>query len=176
MYLDKSEERLAVMFILKKYEVPLIATKLYEIMTWEKQVMEYFELAEILTELSEDKFIEKKFYRGSEAYVLTDKGAEALDLFSARIPPAARNRISDAVDKIKFDTIIDPNLVEAEVYNLGPGENIMRCRISENGKNKLELMLDFGASKLSANLSAEYFKKNASEIYKKIIEAITPEK
>lgn len=175
MYLEKYEERLAVMYILRKYEVPLNETKLYEIMTWEKQVMEYFELSEILMELSEDGYIEKKFYRSSEAYAITKKGEEALDLFSAKIPPAVKERISDAVDKIKFDTIIDPNLIEAEAYNLGPGENIVRFRISENGKNQLELVLNFGASKMGANLSADYLKKNAAEVYKKIIDACTPD-
>lgn len=175
MYLEKTEERLAVMFILQKYEAPLNVTKLYEIMTWEKQVMEYFELSETIMELSEDKYIEKTFYRNSEAYVLTPKGKEALDLFSAKIPPVAKARISDAVDKIKFDTIIDPNLVEAEVYSLGTTENLVRFRISENGKDKIELMLNFGPEKLSANLSAEHLKKNATEVYKKILDICMPD-
>lgn len=176
MYLEKSEEKLAVMYILKKYEVPLSENKLFEIMTWEKQVMEYFELSEILAELCEDEYIKKKFYRNAEAYALTEKGREALDLFSAKIPPAVKGRITDAVDKIKFDTIIDPDLVEAEAYNLGTSENIVRFRISDGGRNKLELMLDFGASKLAAKLSAEYLKKNAAEVYEKIISACTPDK
>lgn len=176
MYLEKSEEKLAVLYTIDKYEAPLGITKLFEIMTWEKQVMEYFELSEILFELMEDKYIEKTFYRNNEAYALTSKGEEALSLFTERIPPAARTRINDAVGKIKFDCVIDPNSVTAEILPTDGNQYSLRCGINENGVPQMELTLNLGSSKLSASLAAENFKENADKIYNEIIKLCLPEK
>ena len=57
MYLEKAEEKFAVLYTVKIYETPIDITRLIEIMTWEKQVIEYFELSEILFELLEDGYI-----------------------------------------------------------------------------------------------------------------------
>jgi len=169
MYLEKSEKKFTVLYTIDKYEAPLDITKLFEIMTWEKQVMGYFELSEIVWELSEDNYIEKKFYRDVESFVLTGKGEEALALFSQRIPPAAKSRINDAVDKIKFDRIINPDAVSAEVLPADGNSFDLRCSINEKGSSQMELKLNFGAAELSASLAAEQFKKNADKIYKEIL-------
>ena len=175
MYLEKSEEKFAVLYTIDKYEAPLDITTLFEIMTWEKQVMEYFELSEILFELMEDNYIEKKYYRDVEAYVLSDKGKEALLLFSERIPPVVKHRINDAVGKIKFDSIIDPDAVTAEVVPMGDNRWGVRCSIKEDGIQQLELYLNFDSSKLPASLAAENFKKNADKIYSEILKLCLPE-
>lgn len=175
MYLEKSEEKFAVLYTIDRYEAPLDLTTLFEIMTWEKQVMEYFDLSEILFELKEDKYIEKKYYRDLQAYILTDKGREALALFSERIPPAVKLKLNDAIGKIKFDRIADPNAVTAEVLPSGPTGWILRCSLKENGKEQMELVLNFHSSRLPAELSADNFKNNANKIYQGILKLCLPD-
>lgn len=175
MYLEKAEEKFTVLYTVKIYETPIDITRLYEIMTWEKQVMEYFELSEILFELSEDGYIEKKFYRNEEAYVLTEKGKEACSLFSDRVPPSVKERIKDAIGRIKYDAIISPDFVKAEVFPSGEKGCDLRCSIAEGGHTQLEMTLNFGTSELSAAIAAENFKKNGKKIYSEILELLLEE-
>lgn len=175
MYLEKSEEKFAVLYTINKYEAPLDIAKLYEIMTWEKQVMEYFELSEILFELMEDGYIDKKFYRNEEAYVLSSKGEEALSLFSERIPPAAKMRINDAIGKIRYDELHSPDSVTAEVLPVGENSYMMRCSLNDGGKEQMEMSVNFGSAKLSASLAADKFKENAQNIYYEILKLLLPD-
>lgn len=175
MYLEKDEEKFAVLYTVKTFATPIDITRLFEIMTWEKQVMEYFELSEILYELSEDGYIEKKYHRGEEAYVLTKKGDEACSLFSDRVPPSVKKRINDAIGKIKYD-IVAPDFVKAEVYPDGENGCALRCGIAEGGHLLFEMNVNFGSSKLSASLAAENFKENGQEIYREILKLIIPER
>ena len=175
MYLEKAEEKFAVLYTVKIFETPIDITRLFEIMTWEKQVMEYFELSEILFELLEDGYIEKKFYRNKEAYVLTEKGAEACSLFSDRVPPSVKERIKDAIGKIKYDDIISPDFVKAEVFPSGNNGCDLRCSIGEGGRIQLEMTVGFGNSELSASVAAENFKKNGHKIYGEIIKLLLEE-
>lgn len=175
MYLEKAEEKFAVLFTVKTYETPIDITRLYEIMTWEKQVMEYFELSEILFELSEDGYIEKKFHRNEEAYILTEKGKEACSLFSDRVPPSVKERIKDAIGKIKYEDILSPDYVKAEVFPSGENGCDLRLSIGEDGKNLIEMTVNFGSSELSASLAADNFKKNGRQIYGEILKLLLPE-
>lgn len=172
MYLEKSEEKFTVLYTVKTYETPIDITRLFEIMTWEKQVMEYFELSEIVFELSEDGYIEKKYYRDEEAYVLTEKGEEALRLFSVRIPPSVKERINDAIGKVKYDEVYSSDYIKAEVLPSGQDSFDLRCSIGTSGKNIFEMIVNFENSKLSAKKAAENFKANGSEIYNKILKLI----
>ena len=176
MYLEKAEEKFAVLYTVKIYETPIDITRLIEIMTWEKQVIEYFELSEILFELLEDGYIEKKFYRNEESYVLTEKGKEACSLFSDRVPPSVKERINDAIGKIKYDDILAPDYVKAEVFPSGENGCDLRCSIADGGKMQLELTLNFGSSELSASIAAENFKKNGHKIYGEILKLLVEEK
>ena len=175
MYLEKEEEKFAVLYTVLTYETPIDITRLYEIMTWEKQVIEYFELSEILFELSEDGYIEKKFHRNEEAYALTEKGKEACSLFSDRVPPSVKERIKDAIGKIKYDDILAPDFVKAEIFPSGENGCDLRCSIAEGGKLQFEMTVNFGTSELSANLAAENFKKNGREIYGEILKLLVEE-
>lgn len=175
MYLEKAEEKFTVLYTVKTFETPIDITRLFEIMTWEKQVMEYFELSEIVFELSEDGYIEKKFYRNEEAYVLTDKGEEACRLFAVRVPPSVKERINDAIGKIKYDEVFSLDYVKAEVLPADNDSYDVRCSLGESGKNRFEMTINFENSKLSAKKACENFKANGNKIYNEILKLILPD-
>ncbi len=176
MYLEQAEDKFAVLFTVKVYEAPIDAAKLIEIMTWEKQVMEYFELSEILFELSEDGYIEKTFYRNEEAYTLTAKGSEALNFFSDRVPPSVKERIKDAIGRMRYEEIVSPDFVKAEVFPSGENGADLRCSMASGGQLKLEMTVNYGDSKLAASLAADNFKENGQKIYAEILKLLNPEK
>lgn len=172
MYLDKSEEKFTILYTVKEYDAPLDVTRLYEIMTWENQVMDYFELSEILYELSEDGYIEKKFYRNNEAYILTPSGEETLKLFSSRIPVSVVNRINRAIEVEKYDELVSPDSIRADVIFSEKGDYILKCDIVENKETQMELSVNYGGAKLSAMIAAERIKKDGKEILGEILKIL----
>lgn len=174
MYLEKEEMKFAVLYTVKQYKAPISMSRIYEILTWDKEVMEYFDLSESLMELLEDEYIHKKFYRDEESFCLTQKGIDANVYFTKRVPYSIRRRIDDAIGGIRYSELADPNAVRAEVFTAAEGQYTARCCILDNNSPILELSLNLG-TKVQAEDTAEYFKKNADEIYKGILKLCVPE-
>ncbi|MBR5613927.1 MAG: DUF4364 family protein [Clostridia bacterium] len=168
MYLEKEEMKFAAVYAIKQYKVPMGVSRIYEIFTWDKEIMEYFDLSGVLAELLEDKYIYQKYYRNEESLCLTDRGEEAYTFFKNRIPYSIRERIDSAIGKIKYDEIADPNAVKAEVVLAAEEQYMAKCSINENKVPVLELSLNMG-KRNHAERVAEYFKKNANKIYEEIL-------
>ncbi len=174
MYLDKEEMKFAALYTIKQYKAPLGMSRIYEILTWDREVMEYFDLSEVLMELSEDGYILKKYYRNEEACWLTEKGAEAHKFFNDRIPFSIRKKIDDAIGKLRFDEVADPNAISAEAIPITDNQYAVRFCILDDKTPMLEMTLNTG-TKLQAQNTAEYMKKNAKEIYNSIVKICTEE-
>ncbi len=174
MYLEKEEIKFAVVYTVKQYKAPLSMSRIYEILTWDKEVMEYFDLSEALMELSEDGYIYKKYYRNEEAFCLTEKGREAYLYFKSRVPFSIRARIDNAIGTVKYTELADPNAVRAEVSLAAEEQYAVRCCITEDRVPMLELSLNVG-TKPQAERAAAYFKENADLIYKEILKLCVPE-
>lgn len=174
MYLEKEEIKFAVVYTVKRYKAPLSMSRIYEILTWDKAVMEYFDLSEALMELTEDGYIFKKFYRNEESFCLTEKGRDAYLFFRSRIPYSIRARIDSAIGTVKYTELADPNAVRAEVTLAAEEQYAVRCCISEDKVPMLELSLNVGTKPLAEHTAA-YFKANADKIYEEILKLCVPE-
>ncbi len=174
MFLEKEEIKFAVVYTIWQYKAPISMSRIYEILTWDKEVMEYFELSEALMELLEDEYILKKYYRNEEAFCLSENGEDAYLYFKSRIPTSIKNRIDSAIGEIKYAELADPNAIRAEVVLAAKEQYTARCCILDGKVPMLELSLNMG-TKPQAEDAAEYFKENADEIYKKILELFVPE-
>ena len=174
MFLEKEEIKFAVVYTIKQYKAPISMSRIYEILTWDKEVMEYFELSEALMELSEDGYIIEKYYRNEESFALSEKGEDAYIYFKSRIPGSVKDRIDSAIGEIKYTELMDPNAVRAEVVLAAREQYMARCCILDGKVPMLEISLNMG-TKPQAENAAEYFKENADEIYKQILKLFVPE-
>lgn len=174
MYLEKEEMRLSILYTLQRYRAPISMERIALILTWEKEVLEYFELSVLLAELLEDGYIVKKFYMNEEAYELTRKGAEANDFFGDRVPKSIRNRIDQAVGNIKYDEQVDPNIVQCEVLPLDERQYMASCRILDNKVPLLDLRLHVGTRR-NAEKVAKYLQEHTEEVYQGILKLCMPE-
>ena len=156
MYLEKEEMKFAVLYAVKQYKAPISMSLTYEIFTWDKEIMEYFDLSEVLAELLE------------QAFCLTESGEAAYLYFKGRIPYSRRERIDEAIGKAKYDEIVDPNAVKAEVVLAAEEQYMARCSILEDKVPMMELSINMG-KKIHAERVAEYFKKNSKRIYEEIL-------
>ncbi len=168
MYLEKEEMKFAVVYAIKQYKAPISMSLTYEIFTWDKEIMEYFDLSEVLAELLEDGYIYEKYYRNEQAFCLTESGEAAYLYFKGRIPYSIRERIDEAIGRAKYDEIVDPNAVKAEVVLAAEEQYMARCSILEDRVPMMELSINMG-KKIHAERVAEYFKKNSKRIYEEIL-------
>ncbi len=172
MYLEKEEMKFAVLYAIRQHKAPVQESRLYEIFTWDKDIMEYFDLSEALAELLEDGYIIKKFYLNEECLTLSESGGAAHIYFQDRIPYSIRQRIDSAIGRIKYDELADPNAISAEVVFAAEEQYMAKCSISENRVPILELSLNMG-KRSNAQRVANYFKKNADKIYEEILKICT---
>ncbi len=172
MYLEKEEMKFAVLYAIRQFKAPIEESLLYEIFTWDKEIMEYFDLSEVLLELTEDKYIFKKFYRNEECLCLSDRGEDAHVFFKNRVPASIRARIDSAIGEIKYTELSDPNAVFSEVILSNQDQYMAKCSISENKVPLLELSINMG-KRAQAQKVANYFKDNAHRIYEEILKICT---
>ncbi len=174
MFLEKEEMKFIVLYVLKQYKAPITSDTFYEILTWNKEIMGFFDAAEKLSELVSDNYIEKTFYRNESCYTLTEDGNRAIELFAERFPKSVKNRIDAAIGKIRYDALSDPNAVYAEVLPVNRTDFAARCTYLEDHTPMLELSLNAG-SKKQAEAAAKYFKEHSKEIYEGILKLCMPE-
>ncbi len=175
MYLEKEEMKFSVVYAIKQYKAPINMDLTYRIFTWDKEIMQYFDLAEVLAELLEDGYIVKKFYRNEEAFCLTESGEEAYRFFKTRVPYSVRQKIDDAIGRVKYDEIVDPDAVKAEVIPVTSDQYMARCSILENKVPIMELNLNMGKRR-DAERVARHFKENSQKIYEEILKVCTEDK
>lgn len=174
MYLEKEEMRLAILYTLSRYHAPISMERISLILTWEKEILEYFELSVLLAELLEDGYVTKKFYMNEETYALTRKGEEANGFFGGRIPKSVRNRIDQAVGNIKYDEQIDPNVVKCEILPLDERQYMASCQILDSKVPLLELKLHVG-TRANAEKVVKYLQGHSEELYQGILKLCMPE-
>ncbi len=175
MFLEKEEMKFIVLYVLKQYKAPINSDTFYEIITWDKEIMGFFDAAEKLSELVADNYIEKTFYKNESCYALTEDGNRAIEIFGERFPKSIQNRIDNAIGKIKYDTLSDPDAVYAEVLPATHQDFMAHLSYYQEHKPLMELRLNCG-SRAQAEAVAKYFKENSDKVYKEIFKICNSEK
>lgn len=171
MFLDRDEMKFAILYTLKRYVEPVTMDRLSEVLTWDREVMGYFELAELMNELSEDGYVESTFYIGDLSYSLSEKGKDTNDFFFERVPKSIRAKIEKAVHTIKFATQADPNAVMTEILPTAPQQYMASLKMLDAGSPLLELQI-FAGSKAQAEKAAKALKAQAHEIYQDLVKRL----
>jgi len=175
MYLEKDEKKFTILYAVGKYSTPISVEKLYSILTWDKEIMEYFEIAEMVDELLKDGYLEKTFYRNEECFALTAEGVKANKFFAERCPKSIRDRIDAEIGTSRFAEVKDPNLVKGEARPLSHSEYAAKLTIFDNKTPMLDLTINMG-SRPQAERVAKYFEENSGEIYQEILKILNPDK
>lgn len=171
MFLERDEMKFAILYTLKQNIEPMNMADLCEILTWEKEVMGYFDLAVMLHELIEDGYVIKKFYRDEEAFTLSQKGIDTNEFFFTRVPASIRGKIDAAVHQMKYDSQVDPNAVITDVIPVAHGRYMAALQILDAGSPLLELRIDLG-SRGNAARGAGQMKKKAEVIYQSVLQLL----
>lgn len=171
MFLKKDEMKFAILYTLKVYGHPLSLEKLSELLTWDEEVMSYFDLTILLSELIEDEFIERLYYLNAECVELTQKGSEANEFFFKRIPTSIRERLKGFADRDCFDEKTNPNATLSDIIPIAHNRYMASLTMLDGGTPILELKLDVGHRSEASRVS-KILKKNADQIYKYLCEKL----
>ncbi len=171
MFLEHDEMKFAILYTIEKNTEPITMPELCDILTWEKQVMNYFDLALMLNELIDDGFVESKFYRDERSFSLSERGAETNSFFFERVPGSIRKRIDKVISERKFEEQVNPNAVYTEVVPIAPHQYMACLNMLDANLPMLELKVHAG-SRAEAEKAAKTLKAKADEIYGEIINKI----
>ncbi len=171
MFLEHDEMKFAILYTLEKNVEPISMPALCDILTWEKQVMNYFDLALMLNELIDDGFVESKFYRDERAFTPSEKGRETNQFFFERVPKSIRDRIDNAVSAIKFEEQVNPNAVITEIIPVALHQYMASLNMLDANLPLLEIKVHIG-SRADAEHAAKALERHADDIYKLIIDKI----
>ena len=174
MFLEHDEMKFAILYTIEKNAEPITMTELCDILTWEKQVMNYFDLALMLNELIEDGFVDSKFYRDERSFLLSERGAETNSFFFERVPQSIRNRIDSEISERKFEEQINPNAVTTEVIPVAAHQYMACLNMLDANVPMLELKI-YAGSRADAERAAKKLAEQSEEIYKEIVDKIMPE-
>lgn len=164
MFLENDEMKFAILYSLKVYSHPVAIEKLARLLTWQEDVMSYFDLTILLSELIEDGFIERLYYLNEECVKLTDKGADTNEFFFGRVPESIRNRIKETAAGDMFDEKTNPNAVISNAAPISANRYIAELKILDGGSPILELSIDAG-ERVKAEAAAKTLKDKSNEIY-----------
>ncbi len=173
MFLEHNEMKFAILYTIEKNKEPITMTELCDILTWEKQVMNYFDLALMLNELIEDGFVESKFYRDERSFCLSERGLETNLFFFERVPGSIRKRIDGIISKRKFEEQLNPNAVTTEVLPIASHQYMACINMLDAGLPMMEVKIHAG-TRAEAERAAKKLASSAEDIYKQIIDKIMP--
>lgn len=98
IYRDSTENKLVVLFVLEKMEIPLTENSILDICSSSNNWVNYMECKEILWQLLESELIYKSVSgSGEEKYNITYEGRNCLAHFFSRIPQSFRDTISEYI-------------------------------------------------------------------------------
>ncbi len=164
MFLENDEMKFAILYTLKVYNHPVALEKLARVLTWDDDVMSYFDLTILLSELIEDSFIRRLYYMNEECVKLSQRGADTADFFSERVPASIRQRIRETADKDNFDEKTNPNAVISDIIPVALNRYMAELKILDSGSSILELRMEVG-QKSEAERARDILNSKSDEIY-----------
>ena len=170
MFENSSEEviyhKLLILYILKKADMDLTNSQITQVVL-DTEMMNYFSLQALLSELTDSKFITTYKESEKEFYSITINGVEALEYFDSRIPSCVAEKVDNYIKENRGNLLADTQVTHS-FKKQSDNEFIVNLRVIENQSSLIDLNLNV-SSEQQANLICNNWKRNASEMYGEII-------
>ena len=170
MFENSTEElayhKLLILYILDKINMDLTNSQITQVIL-ETDMMNYFSLQQILSQLMDSKFIKPYKDSGREYYCLTQKGLETLEYFLNRIPESYAIKIDEYIKNNKESLLADTQ-VKSSFVKQSENEFIVNLRVIENKSNLIDLNLNVSSEKQAKQICNNW-NNNASNMYAEVI-------
>ncbi len=168
---DPAEIQLAILYALRYADMPVSDIELKHFMLQATSV-DFIDLCSMITKTLDDNHMKTVWRDETEKYVLSQTGAELLDMFENKIMSSVRTSLRNTIDEYfvreqeKARVRCDITPAGRDVYNLD-------IELKE-GKMDLLTMSLFAGSREAAMDMRRHFKTDPLGLYAQILQLMTP--
>ncbi|WHH60387.1 DUF4364 family protein [Petroclostridium sp. X23] len=167
---DITVNKLILLFILNKVNLPLTNTQITEIIM-KDSIMNYFVLQQYLSELVNIGQIKAITEDDKQLYEITSEGSVTLSYFESRIPFSTKEKIQLAIVQ-KTKEFKRSAEVTSNYIPINQKEYMVECKIVEQNTSLIELKLTVGTKEEAKNMCLQW-KIHSQKIYTDIISTLT---
>ena len=167
---DKIDVKLIALFIIDNFKMPVPNSYLVDILALEPFV-NYFDLQQQMGELEEEEFVTYYIEDDARFYSLTEKGTEALEFFSSRIPKTVRERLLRTI-KIKIKDLRNALSIKADYEKVNDIEYRVILGIFEGNFDMFKVSISVSDELMAKKICAA-FKNDPQTLYSEFLSVLT---
>ena len=167
MYLDDIQVRLTVLYAMRCSKTTVSEEMFQEIIVYQ-EIIDYFTMMNCIYELEEMEMVKVLNVDGEKRFDITKRGLNTVTMFKDKIPLSIRDKIYDKTYEIN-QRVARGHVFATDVVPIDDKKFMAKCGLYELGTPLMEVSV-FAGSKKSAQEVTKKFEKNATKIYKLILE------
>lgn len=167
---DKIDVKLIALFIIDNFKMPVPNSFIVDTLALEPFV-NYFDLRQQMGELEEEELVTYYIENNDRFYSLTQKGTQALEFFSLRIPKTVRERLLRTI-KIKIKDLKNALSIKADYEKINDIEYNVSLGISEGNFDMFNVSISV-SDELMAKKMCAAFKNNPQSLYSEFLSILT---
>ena len=167
-----AENKVLILYILNKINRGITDSDLLKIISSINNI-NYFYFRDILIDLVESKLVGTYTKEEQNVYEITPEGKNSLELTIDMLPGIIKLK-ADNVFKQELFEIADEESISAEYIPESENDYTVKCKIVENNKTVFEVSIFAGSNEQAKNIS-DNWRKNAKQIYPKIMNLLNNE-
>ena len=161
-----AENKVLILYTLKTINREITDTDLLKIILAVNNI-NYFYFRDILEDLVESKLVGTYTKDDKKVYEITSEGKNSLELTIDVLPGLVKLKADNLFEQ-ELMTIADEESISAEYIPESENDYTVKCKIVENNRTVFEVRT-FAGSNEQAKKIADNWRKNANEIYPKIL-------
>ncbi len=166
---DLSMNKLIILYMLKKVELPLTNTQLSQFVI-DKGYTDYFSFQEYLHQLIETDLIRTITTSKSTSYEITSEGLTTVDYFHTRISESIKEEIDKHLDENKYDIKLKLE-ISSEYIPEKDGDYLVRLVAKENKKTLIDLTINVFDKNYAIKI-CEQWKDQSHVLYKTMLSTL----
>lgn len=166
---DLSINKLIILYMLKKVELPLTNTQLSQFVI-DKGYTDYFSFQEYLHQLVETDLIRTITTSKSTSYDITTEGLKTLEYFQSRISDSIQVEIDKHLEENKYDIKLKLEL-SSEYIPEKDGDYLVHLVAKENKKTLIDLKISIFDKDYAVQV-CDQWKEQSHVLYKTILNTL----
>ena len=167
---EKIDVKLITLFIIDNFKMPVPNSYIVDTLYLEPFI-NYFDLQQQMGELELEELVTYYIEDNVRYYSLTERGLQALEFFSARIPKTVRERLLRTI-KIKIKDLKNALSIKAEYKKVNDIEYSVSLGISEGNFDMFNVSISVSDELMAKKICAA-FKSDPQTLYSEFLSILT---
>lgn len=167
---SKEDIKLIILSVIRNFNVPVPSTSIVDTVLTHS-FAEYFDIQQYLYELTDAQMVTYYIEDDVRYYSLTQKGKDAVEYFSSKIPLTVRERLFKT-SRQNAKELSEALSIKADYYPVNEFEYVACLKIVDRGSDLFNLTLSVG-TEANAKAVCSRFKKDPQHYYTSIFGMLT---